>query len=387
MKKCYLDNAATSFPKPLVLADSIYRYLTEIGSNINRGGYESAYQAEDAIFTCRERLCRLFHGDDPKNVVFTQSVTMSLNLLLKGLLHPGDHALVSSMEHNAVMRPLTQLAKQGVEFSRIPADRNGRMELSALPALKRANTRLLVCTHASNVNGAIQPIEVLGRFCREQGILFLLDSAQSAGVLDIDMARDSIDGLCFTGHKGLLGPQGIGGFLLREGLAGEIEPLLSGGTGSLSHTEEVPDFMPDRFEAGTLNLPGIYGLNASLTWLEQTGLATIRSRETALCERFLLGIRGLPGLRLIGREGGSTEYLAVVSLQFPGRDPAEIAYRLDSEFGIATRVGLHCAPIAHRTLGTYPEGTLRFSFGYFNTEKDIDYAIQAIRGLCEGHRA
>lgn len=386
MERIYLDNAATSFPKPKSVAESMYRYLTEVGTNIGRGGYESAYQAEDAVYDCRERLCRLFHGKDPANVVFTQNITLSLNILFKGLLRRGDHALVSSMEHNAVMRPLRQLEREGVSFTRIPADRFGGMHLSALPELLQENTRILICTHASNVNGRIQPLRALGEFCREKGILFIVDSAQTAGVLDIDMEKLHIDALAFTGHKGLLGPQGIGGFLLREGLSSEITPLISGGTGSISHTEEIPDFMPDRFEAGTLNLPGIYGLSAALRWLEETGLATIREKEQALCHRFLRGIDGLPNIRLIGRKkDADTEspYMAVLSLQISGQDIAEVADKLDRQYGIACRVGLHCAPHAHKTLGSFPEGSLRFSFGYFNTEEEIDRAVQAIQELSE----
>lgn len=386
MKRIYFDNAASSFPKPRAVSDAVYRYMTEVGSNINRGGYDEAYEAEDTVFECRERLCNLFCGSDPKNLVFTGSITQSLNIIIKGLLRPGDHVLVSAMEHNAVMRPITQLKKQGIEFCRIPADKNGQLILSELPSLIKKNTRLMVCTHASNVNGAVQPIEALGRICRENGIIFIVDSAQTAGVLDIDMERQFIDCLCFTGHKGLMGPQGTGGFLLRDGLKDDIEPLISGGTGSLSHTEEIPDFMPDRFEPGTLNLPGIYGLNAAVKWLSEQGIKSIRDKEQELCSYFLSSIAGIYGVEPVGR-GADAEYAAVLSLRFPGNDPAELARRLDYDYGIATRVGLHCAPNAHKTLGTYPEGTLRLSFGYFNTKEEIDYAVQAIGSLCKNSRA
>lgn len=379
----YADQAATSFPKPDCVVEAVTYYLRQVGCNVNRGGYSSALSAEEVLFDTREQLTALFRGEDCKNTIFTANVTTSLNILLKGLLRPGDHVLVSSMEHNAVMRPLVQLTRQGVTFDRIPCDRQGNLRLEALPGLVRPNTRAIITTHASNVCGTLLPLAQLGEFCRRHGLLFLVDSAQTAGVFPIDMEAMQIDALAFTGHKGLLGPQGIGGFLLREHLIHQIDPLLSGGTGSLSHTEEVPDFLPDRFEPGTPNLPGIYGLHAALTYLQETGMETIRRRELALTGRFLAGLKALPRVRVFGR--GDLEHRApVVSLQIAGMDPALTADRLDQVYHIQTRVGLHCAPSAHKTLGTYPTGTVRFSFGYSNTEEEIDACLNALEELSHG---
>lgn len=383
MHPIYLDNASTSFPKPACVPDAVYQYMTACGSNVSRGGYRSAYSAEELVFETRERLCVLFHGGDARCVVFTPNITTSLNLLLKGFLHPGDHVLVSAMEHNAVMRPLRQLEAAGVTFDRVPCNPDGTMRLSEAEALVRENTRLFVCLHASNVCGTLLPIKEIGTFCKRHQIRFFLDSAQTAGVFPIDMQACHIDAVAFTGHKGLLGPQGTGGIVLREDLAQELTPLLAGGTGSMSHTEFMPEFLPDRFEPGTMNLPGIAGLHAALGFLQETGLDTIRAHELGLTKRLLDGIAPLAEegrLRLIGLPGTENR-TGVVSLQTPKHELAEIAAALDERFGISTRVGLHCAPAAHKTLGTFPTGTIRFSFGFFNTEEDVDCAVSALGTL------
>lgn len=376
----YFDQAATTFPKPAKVAERMMEYMTKIGSNINRGGYAAAYGAEDVVFEVREKLNTMFHGEDVKNVIFTSGITASLNILLKGFLKMGDHVLVSSLEHNAVMRPLVQLEKQGVIFDRIPADICGNPDMNALEKLVRPQTRALVTLHASNVCGTMMPLLQMGEFSRKHGLRFIVDSAQTAGVFPIDMEAMYIDALAFTGHKGLLGPQGIGGFLLREDMIAELEPLLSGGTGSLSHTEEVPDFMPDRFEPGTMNLPGIYGLHAALEYIEQTGADEIRTKELALTKQFLEGIAQIEKIKLVG-PGGTENRAPVVSIQIPGMELAQAAYRLDEEYGIQTRVGLHCSPAAHRTLQTYPEGTLRFSFGHYSTGQEVEYALSALEKI------
>lgn len=383
MHPIYLDNGSTSFPKPACVPEAVFRYMTRCGSNVGRGGYESAYSAEELVFETREQLCTLFGGADARCVVFTPNITTSLNILLKGFLHPGDHVLVSSMEHNAVMRPLRQLEACGVTFDRIPCREDGTLVPEAMENLLRENTKLVMCLHASNVCGTLLPIKQIGAFCKKHHLRFFLDSAQTAGAFPIDMQECCIDAVAFTGHKGLLGPQGTGGIVLREDLAHELTPLLSGGTGSMSHTEFMPDFLPDRFEAGTMNLPGLAGLHAALGFLQETGLDVIRAHELSLTARFLAGLSpmkedgrvrivGLP--TTVGRTG-------VVSIQTPGRELSEIAAALDERFGIATRVGLHCAPAAHKTLGTFPTGTIRFSFGYFNTESDADCALRALDAL------
>ena len=386
MEKIYLDNASTTFPKPEAVARAVYAYMTTQGANINRGCYDSAYDVEELVFETRQMLCDLFHGGDCKNVVFTKNVTESLNVILKGFLRPGDHVLVSSMEHNAMMRPIRQLEAAGVQFDRIPCDAQGNLRLDAMEGLLRPNTRAVAMMHASNVCGTLLPIAEVGGFCKEHGLKFIVDCAQTAGVFPIDMEAMHIDALAFTGHKGLLGPQGIGGFILKEEMIALTDPLLSGGTGSISHTEEIPAFMPDRFEPGTMNLPGIMGLHAGLAWLEETGIDNIRHHELALTARFLDGLSKLEGeglIRILGRRD-TVSRTGVVSIQTLTRELSQAAFELDADHGIMTRVGLHCAPSAHQTLGTYPTGTIRFSFGWFNREADVDAALHALEEICHG---
>lgn len=384
MDAIYLDNASTTFPKPKAVPEAMYHYMTRSGSNINRGCYDRAYAVEELVYETRQMLCSLFGGEDCRNVAFTKNVTESLNVILKGLLKPGDHVLVSSMEHNAVMRPLVQLEKQGISFSRIPCRRDGSLILEEMAPLVKKETRAVVMTHASNVCGTMMPYEQVGAFCRERGLLFIADTAQTAGVWPLDMERMKIDALAFTGHKGLLGPQGIGGFLLSEKLLPQMESLIAGGTGSISHTEVMPDFMPDRFEAGTMNLPGIVGLHAGLGWIRETGMEQIRSHELALTRQFLDGLKSMDPyekrLRVVGKKDteGRT---GVVSVQTVRRELAQTAYELDVQYGIMTRVGLHCAPSAHQTLGTFPTGTIRFSFGWWNTGEEAAQALQALDEL------
>lgn len=386
MEGIYLDNAATSFPKPDEVSQAVYRYMTQIGCNAGRSSYTGAYALEELILETRERLCALFGGDDCSNVVFTANVTQSLNLLIKGYLKPGDHVLVSSMEHNAVMRPLVQMQEKGISFTRIPCSVTGELCLDEMAGCLRSSTKAVIMTHASNVCGTMMPLEQVGAFCQAHGLRFFVDSAQTAGVFPIDMKSMHIDALAFTGHKGLLAPQGIGGVVFRDGLACEIEPLIGGGTGSISHTEDMPEFMPDRFEAGTLNLPGIAGLHASLNWLEKTGMEQIRIHELMLTQRFLDGLHELGGqgkLRLIGSRDCRNR-TGVVSIQTTDLDIAHAAHRLDCDYGIMTRVGLHCAPSAHRTLGTYPTGTIRISFGWANTAAHVDAALRALQEITYG---
>lgn len=384
MERIYFDNASTTFPKPPAVAEAVYRYLTEGGCNINRGSYQMAYQTEEQVYETRQAISDLFGGPGAKAVAFTRNVTESLNVLLKGFLHPGDHVLVSSMEHNAVMRPLRQLEARGVCFTRVSCRRDGTLDTAALASCLRDNTRAVVMTHASNVCGTILPIVEVGAFCRTHGLRFFVDSAQTAGVWPIQMEAMDIDAVAFTGHKGLLGPQGIGGFVLGAGLASQIEPLIAGGTGSLSHTEMMPSFLPDRFEAGTLNLPGILGLGAGLAWLRETGMDRIRAHELALTQRFLTGLAMLDSAGECFPVAGRREIsgrTGVVSIQTAFADPAQVADALDTEYGIMTRVGLHCAPSAHQTLGTYPTGTIRFSFGWWNTEEEVDRTLEALNAL------
>lgn len=387
LKKIYLDNASTTFPKPREVADAVYHYMTETGSNVNRGCYEDAYRMEELIYDTRQMLCDLFHGENCKNLVFTKNVTESLNQILKGYLKPGDHVIVSSMEHNAMMRPLRQLEQIGVSFDRVRCREDGSFPLEQLALLRKEHTVMVAVTHASNVCGTMLPLTEIGQFCAEHNLRFVVDCAQTAGLYELDMMKMHIDALAFTGHKGLLGPQGIGGYLLAERMVAAITPLLSGGTGSISHTEEIPEFMPDRFEAGTLNLPGIVGLHAALLWLKKTGMETVRSHELELTGLFLEGLHELAAsgrkIRILGRPDTSWR-TGVVSIVTPGQDMAEVACALEGTYGILTRVGLHCAPSAHQTLGTCPEGSIRFSFGWWNTKEEVSAALRALEELTKG---
>ena len=387
MKKIYLDQASTSYPKAPSVARAVYNYLSGSAVNVNRGGYQAAYSVEEQIFETREQLLRLFHftSGKGKNVIFTPNITTSLNILLKGLLKPGDHVLVSSMEHNAIMRPLVQLAGNGVTFDRIPCRKDGSLLIDKAESLLRPQTRLLVCLHASNVCGTMMPIQKLSDFCQKHHLLFILDTAQTAGTIPIDMDALHLDALAFTGHKGLRGPQGIGGFLITNELAAQIEPLISGGTGSVSHTEEVPAFLPDRFEPGTPNIPGILGLRAALSDLEKTSMEESFQHEMKLTQEFIDGIQALDpfekNIRIIGKKNTS-DRCAVVSLQTLQPDMSMVAYELDSTYSIMTRVGLHCAPSAHKTFGTYPSGTIRFSFGPKNTSREVETTLDALKKIC-----
>ena len=376
----YLDNAATTLRKPPQVIDAVARAMGSFG-NSARGTHEGALTASRTIYNTRCKLAALFGCPRPDHVAFTANSTEALNITINGLVRPGDHVLSTDLEHNSVLRPLYRLRdERGVALDFVPADRQGRIDYADLERLLRPETRAIVCTHASNLTGDAVDLARVGALAHAHGVLLVVDASQSAGVLPIDMERMHIDALAFTGHKGLLGPQGIGGFLLRPELTGRIEPLLSGGTGSVSHLEEVPAFMPDRFEAGTLNLPGIMGLHAALVWLEQQGMDNIRRHELALTGRFLEGLRDIPKLRAVGRDGVEGR-AAVVSVACEGMDPAFLADALGREYGVLTRVGLHCAPNAHKVLGTYPTGTVRFSFGPQNTEAHVDAALKALREL------
>lgn len=376
----YLDNAATSYPKAPGVASAMADYVEKVGATINRSSYASAQEAGLVTLSLRERLCRLFNHPDPTHAVLTPGATAGLNMVIKGLLRPGDHCLVSSMEHNAVMRPLVQLERGGVAFERIPCDAQGCLRLEALPGMIKRNTRLLVMAHGSNVCGTVQDAEAVGKICRERGVPFALDAAQTAGHIEVDFERFGLSALVVPGHKGLLGPQGIGALLLDADFARRLTPLVAGGTGSASDSEELPDWMPDRFESGTPNMPGVFGWEAALGWLENTGIETLENHEKTLSKRFLEGIYGLKNVKLYGAtvpEGRT----GVFSVGFLNCDNAEAAWRLEREFGILTRCGLHCAPSAHKTLGSFPEGSVRFSTGWANTEADIDAALSAIAAI------
>lgn len=380
MDRVYLDNAATSYPKAPGVGDAVKHFIDDVGCNVKRGVYKSSLSAEEIVFDTREMLCRLFNFDKPENVIFTQNITQGLNYILKGFLKQGDHCIVSSMEHNAVMRPLSQLKGSGVEFSRIQCDTFGRMNPEDIIGQIKSSTKAVIITYASNVCGTVLPINEVGKICKEKGLKFIIDSAQGAGTLKLDFHQLNADAIAFTGHKGLLGPQGIGGFVVNDKLANMISPLISGGTGSFSDSEEQPEYLPDKFEAGTPNIPGIFGLNAALKYLESVGIEYIWSGEMSLTGAFINETSNMKDVMLAGL-ADIVDRTAVVSLDFQNRDNAEVSYELDKEYGIATRCGLHCAPSAHKTLGTFPQGTVRFSFSHFNTIEEVKYAVDAINKI------
>lgn len=377
MNNLYLDNGATSFPKAPGVVESMSNYLLNVGCNVNRGAYKSSFEAENVVFETRELICELFNFDKPENVIFTKNITESLNVLIKGLIKKGDHVIVSSMEHNAVMRPLNSIVSKGAEFSKITCNKNGELNPEDIIKKIKHNTKAVIMLHASNVCGTILDLEKVGAICKEHGLYFIVDTAQTAGFLDIDYKKMNADAIAFTGHKGLLGPQGIGGFIINDDMAKALDTFIEGGTGSLSEKEIQPEYMPDKFEGGTLNIPGIYGLNASLKYILKEGIHSIQQKELYVVKHFLDKILNIPQIAVIGKKGikGRT---AVVSIDVPKEDNGEISYRLYEEFGVMTRCGLHCAPSAHETLGTFPKGTVRFSFSHFNTIDDVKYAVDAV---------
>ncbi len=377
MNSVYFDNAATSFPKAPGTAESMINYITNIGCNVNRGAYANALQAQRVLFDTRDLICSFFNFSNPENVIFTKNITESLNVLIKGLLKSGDHVLVSSMEHNAVMRPLTSMEKLSVEFSRVPCNIDGTLDVENLNKYLKPNTKAVIMTHASNVCGTILPLEKVGKFCKENNLYFIIDSAQTAGFLDMDFKALNADAIAFTGHKALLGPQGMGGFVIDNNLVPLVDTFIEGGTGSLSSSEKQPDYMPDKFESGTMNIPGVFGLNASLNYLKNVGINTIREKELYLTDIFINKVKNMNNVRLLGLDGIDNR-TAVVSLDFTNDDNAEVSFKLSSDYLIMNRCGLHCAPSAHKTLNTYPQGTVRFSFSHNNTVEEINYAIDCI---------
>ncbi|MCE5344050.1 MAG: aminotransferase class V-fold PLP-dependent enzyme [Eubacteriales bacterium] len=377
MRSIYLDHAATSFPKAPGVAEAMTRYLTNVGGNPGRGSYAAATDAEIASFTLREKLCALFGSPDAESSVFTPGATWGLNLVFKGYLKSGDHVLVSSMEHNAVMRPLNQIP--GLYIEKVPCDSEGSLVVGDLSTRIRPQTRLVCLTHASNVCGTLLPVEAVGALCRERGIAFVVDASQTAGHVSVDREKWNADAIVVPGHKGLLGPQGIGAVLMLHAFAQLVEPLVAGGTGSRSNMETQPSELPDKFEAGTQNLPGIYGLLAAVAYVTPR-MEALQAEAMRLCGALLDGASRLPNTRILGKQGVEGR-VSVVALDFPELDNAMVADRLAREFGIATRCGLHCAPSAHRTLGSFPQGAVRFSLGMGNTDEDIVQTLSALETI------
>lgn len=376
----YLDNAATSFPKPEVVYKAILNNMKNFGANPGRSGHKMALEAGRGIFKGREIIAELFNIDDPMQIVFTSNATESLNLAIKGILNPGDHVITTSMEHNSVLRPIKTLENNGVENSIIQCDESGILNPQDIRNAIKENTKLIVITHASNVTGTLMPIKEVGEIAKEKGVLFLVDAAQTAGIYDIDIKTMHIDLLAMAGHKGLMGPQGTGVLYIKEGI--EVRPLKEGGTGSKSQELIQPLMLPDRYESGTPNTLGIAGLTAGIEYILQEGIDKIRKHEEFLTEYFIEGLNKIKKVKIYGPKDIKKQ-VAVVSINIGEEDSSEMAYILDKAFDIAVRPGLHCAPLAHKTLGTSEQGTVRFSMGYFNIKEDIDSALKAIKDICQ----
>ena len=374
----YLDNASTTFPKPKVVADSIYNYLVNVGGNANRSNYSNALESSRELLKARMNIAKLFNFDKPENVIFTNNITTSLNILIKGILKSGDHVISSTMEHNSILRPLTEMKNSlNVTIDFVKASSLGFLEPSDIKKAIKPNTKLVILAHGSNVTGSIQQLKEMGEICKENNIFFIIDTAQTAGSVKVDMKDLNADAIAFTGHKSLLGPQGIGGFIINDRLNKCCTPLFSGGTGSLSHSLTQPDFLPDKFESGTLNMPGIIGLSRAIEYINSIDLSTIEEHNKKLRKKLFEGLNNINNITTYGSINNST---TCVSFNYKNIDPAEIGFYLD-ENGIKTRCGLHCAPLAHKTIGSFPKGTVRLSLSYFNTLEEIEYTLSIINKL------
>ena len=378
----YMDNAATSWPKPEETLTAMADYTRSVGANPGRSGHSMSVNAGRVIFDTRVGVAELFGATNPLQIIFTKNATEALNIAIVGLLKPGDHVITSGMEHNSVMRPLRAMEQRGVEVSVIPCSPLGELNPEDVDRAIRKTTRAIYLTHASNVTGTIMPISEIGKIARGKEIIFCVDAAQTAGVIPINVEEMSIDLLAFTGHKSLFGPQGTGGLYIRKGLEDEISPLTMGGTGSRSESQDHPDFLPDKFEAGTSNSIGIAGLGAGIRFIQRTGIEVIRKKEQELTTLLIDGIAPIPGVTLYGCLDAERQ-TAVLSFTIKGMSPAEAALSLDEDFDIMSRPGLQCAPAAHQTMGTFPEGTVRLSPGYFLEKEAIEKCILAVETLAK----
>jgi cysteine desulfurase family protein len=377
----YFDNAATSWPKPPGVAQAIVHFLEAVGANPGRAAHRQAIESGRIVYGAREAVCELFHAPDPLRLVFTKNVTEALNLALQGLLRTGDHVITSSMEHNSVMRPLRALERVGVQVTVVACSPQGLLDPADVEAAIRPETRLVVLNHASNVVGTLLPVADVGAICRQRDLLLLVDAAQTAGAYPLDVQTAQIDLLAFTGHKSMGGPTGTGGLIVGERVdETRMEPLIEGGTGSRSEHEVQPDFLPDMCESGTPNVVGLAGLQPGVRWVLERGVDSIRAHEVALTRALLEGLQSVPGVTVYGTLDPELQ-TATVAFNIAGLSPSEAGLRLDDEYGILCRVGLHCAPAAHKTIGTFPDGTLRFGLGAFNTAEEIQLTIDAVRHL------
>ncbi|MGM9565097.1 aminotransferase class V-fold PLP-dependent enzyme [Evtepia sp.] len=376
----YLDNAATTRRKPQPVIDAVVKAMTTMG-NASRGAHDSALEASRAVYETRCKVARLFGCTRPDHVVFTCNSTEALNIAISGTLNDGDHVITTDLEHNSVLRPLYRLEEAGtISLSFVPADWRGQVNYDDFAALIRPETRAIVCTHASNLTGQMIDIARVGALAKERGLLFIVDASQTAGCIPIHMEDMGVDVLCFTGHKGLMGPQGTGGLCIREGI--EIRPFKVGGSGVQSYRKEQPEEYPTRLEAGTLNSHGLMGLSAALDFIQEIGLETIAAHERAMMARFYEGVRGIEGVTVYG-DFSSAARTAVVALNIRDYDSSEVSDELSQAYDIATRPGAHCAPRMHQALGTTEQGAVRFSASWFTTREEVDAAIQAVRELAE----
>ena len=381
VRMIYLDYAATSYKKPEAVYAAADHALRELSGNPGRSGHGLSLVAGEAVAETRLSLSRLFHAESMETIAFTNNTTMGLNMAIRGIVKPGDHVITSSLEHNSVARPLEHLKDAGVEVTKINADIENGIDPEAVEAAVRDNTSLVVCTHISNVTGTVNDIAAIGEVCRRRGVPFLVDAAQSAGVRDIDVQKMKIDLLAFPGHKCLYGPQGTGGLYVSPEI--DLEPFITGGTGTKSELLHQPEDRPERYESGTLNVPGIAGLGKAVEFILQTGVEQIRAREHELTERLLNGLREFDNVNILSAQGHNRG--AVVSITIGGVEPQDTSIYMDQIFGIAVRSGLHCAPYAHETLGTLDKGgTVRISPGYFTTDEEIDACIEAVGIISRG---
>ncbi|MFO7815932.1 MAG: aminotransferase class V-fold PLP-dependent enzyme [Halanaerobiales bacterium] len=381
MKEVYLDNAATTRYKPKPVMEEMTDFMENLNCSPGRGGYQCAMEAGRKIMKTRFLLTEFFKAAEPENVIFTKNVTESLNILIKGLLTEGDHVITTTLEHNAVLRPLNQLeADNTIEVSYLKANKKGLLDPNLVKEEIKENTKLILINHASNVTGTILPVQKIGEIAKKHGVFYAIDTAQTAGIIDISFENLNLDFLGFTGHKGLLGPQGIGGMILSDKLAKSMNSLIAGGTGSLSESVKQPDFLPDKFESGTLNTPGVIGLKAGIEYINKVGIEAIHNHESRLLDLFLNGLENIKKVSVYGTLN-IDEKVPTIPITVKGYDLGDLGFKLSEEYGIMVRSGLHCAPLAHKTIGTFPEGTLRFSIGWHTTEDDLKYSLETLSKL------
>ena len=373
----YMDNAATTMQKPQQVIDAVAAAMCSMG-NAGRGAHAASLGAARTIYDAREKLACFFHAENPKQIAFTMNSTESLNIALKGVLNPGDHVITTMLEHNSVLRPLYELQEKGTELTILKSNPQGTLDYEDFEKAIKENTKAIVCTHGSNLTGNLVDVKRVGEIAKKHGVLFIVDASQTAGVFPIDVQEMGIDILCFTGHKGLLGPQGTGGIYVREGLT--VRPLLCGGSGVQTYNKKHPSEMPTALEAGTLNGHGIAGLDAAVDYLMETGIDTIREREQDLMWRFYEGVKDIPGVKVYG-DFSTRERCAIVTLNIGDYDSSEVSDELLMTYGISTRAGGHCAPLMHEALGTVEQGAVRFSFSHYNTDEELNTAIQAVKEM------